>query len=60
MNKKEHWENVFKTKSLKEVSWYGREFTKITTQNETYFLFGVNNGTLQSFKLNNEGKLKKI
>jgi ubiquinone/menaquinone biosynthesis C-methylase UbiE len=22
MNKKEHWENVFKTKSLKEVSWY--------------------------------------
>tara|TARA_R110002050_G_scaffold79882_1_gene170800 strand:- start:1137 stop:1748 length:612 start_codon:yes stop_codon:yes gene_type:complete len=22
MNKKEHWENVFKTKSLNEVSWY--------------------------------------
>jgi ubiquinone/menaquinone biosynthesis C-methylase UbiE len=22
MNKKEHWENVFKTKPLKEVSWY--------------------------------------
>ncbi len=22
MNTKEHWENVFKTKSLKEVSWY--------------------------------------
>ncbi|WP_449274496.1 hypothetical protein [Lacinutrix neustonica] len=22
MNRKEHWENVFKTKSLDEVSWY--------------------------------------
>ena len=22
MNRKEHWENVFKTKSLNEVSWY--------------------------------------
>ena len=22
MNRKEHWENVFKTKSLNEVSWF--------------------------------------